>query len=100
MKYSKAIRVAAVSLALSLAMPGQVLAAPEGTVVTGETPEAFQARTGYQLPAGWHYILENNCVILWSDETPVIEADFVETGASGRSGDSGRDRSAAGNRGN
>ena len=79
MKYSKAIRVAAVSLALSLAMPGQVLAAPEGTVVTGETPEAFQARTGYQLPAGWHYILENNCVILWSDETPVIEADFVET---------------------
>ena len=79
MKYSKAIRVAAMSLALSLALPGQAFAVvPEGAVVSGETPEDYQARTGYQLPDGWHYILENNSVVLYGDGTPVIEADFVD----------------------
>lgn len=47
MKYSKAIRVAAMSLALSLALPGQAFAVvPEGAVVSGETPEEYQVRTG------------------------------------------------------
>ena len=79
MKYSKAIRVVAMSLALSLALPGQAFAAvPEGAVVSGETPEDYQFRTGYQLPDGWHYILENNSVVLYGDGTPVIEADFVD----------------------
>ena len=80
MKYSKAIRVAAMSLALSLALPGQAFAVvPEGAVVSGETPEEYQVRTGYQLPDGWHYVLENNSVILYGDGKPVIEADYVET---------------------
>ena len=56
MKYSKAIRVAAMSLALSLAMPGQVFAAPEGAVVTGKHRRLFRRGPGISyLPAGITY---------------------------------------------
>ena len=72
MNYPKAIHVVAMSLALSLAVPGQALASvPEGCAISGESPEAYQARTGYQLPDGWHYILENNCVcLLYTSPSP------------------------------
>lgn len=48
----------------------------EGSQQPGETPEAYEARTGYVLPEGWHYVLdENGFVVLMEDGSPAIEAD-------------------------
>ena len=45
----------------------------------GETPEQYEQRTGYRLPEGHHYVLdENGFVILLEDGTPKIEADQPE----------------------
>ena len=42
----------------------------------GETPEQYEARTGYQLPERHHYVLdENGFVILLEDGSPEIAAD-------------------------
>ena len=47
----------------------------------GETPEAYEARTGYVLPEGWHYLLnESGFVILMEDGSPAIEQDSEEAG--------------------
>src|SRR5699024_9724447 len=40
-----------------------------------ETPEAYEARTGYALPEGYQYVLdENGYVILLENGSPQIEA--------------------------
>ncbi|MFQ9940372.1 MAG: NlpC/P60 family protein, partial [Blautia hansenii] len=44
-----------------------------------ETPEAYEQRTGYQLPEGHHYVLDaNGFVILLEDGSPKVEADQPE----------------------
>ena len=45
----------------------------------GETPEQYEARTGYQLPQGYHYVLdEQGFVVLLEDGSPKIEAEQPE----------------------
>ena len=48
-----------------------------------ETPEQYEERTGYQLPEGYHYVLdENGYVILLDNGSPKIEADDPEAPSS------------------
>ncbi|MEF2877116.1 MAG: NlpC/P60 family protein [Blautia sp.] len=48
-----------------------------------ETPEAYEARTGYVLPEGYHYVLDGNgCVILGEDGQPQIEETPADAPAS------------------
>ena len=88
-------------LAFCMAAPAPVLAAEGGAAQAGteagasaggqeasdteclsETPEAYEQRTGYVLPEGWQYVLdENGCVILNGDGTPQLrEEPSEETG--------------------
>ncbi|SHJ31327.1 peptidoglycan DD-metalloendopeptidase family protein [Hespellia stercorisuis] len=83
MKHKKRIRPMALALAMSMVLSNQAFAAelPDMTrviTVLQETPADFELRTGYQLASGWHYVLDGECVQVYEDETPVIEADEVE----------------------
>lgn len=84
-------KVLALSLAVALAVPGNVWAAepageeasvePEAQAL-GEVPGDYEARTGYVLPEGYHYLLdENGCVTFLEDGSPAIEADQPEAPA-------------------
>lgn len=44
----------------------------EATAEVQETPEQFEARTGYHLPDGYTYVLNNGFVILKADGSPQI----------------------------
>lgn len=44
----------------------------EATAEIQETPEQFEARTGYHLPDGYTYVLNNGFVILQADGSPQI----------------------------
>ena len=44
----------------------------EATAEVQETPEQFEARTGYHLPDGYTYVLNNGYVILQADGSPQI----------------------------
>ncbi len=44
----------------------------EATTEIQETPEQFEARTGYHLPDGYTYVLNNGYVILQADGSPQI----------------------------
>ena len=73
MKFKELKKVLALSVAVSMAVPGNVWAAAPGDQLT---PEAYEAETGYSLAEGHHYILDGNgYVIIQEDGSPVIEAD-------------------------
>ena len=73
MKFKELKKVLALSVAVSMAVPGNVWAAAPGEQLT---PEAYEAETGYSLAEGYHYILDGNgCVIIQEDGSPVVEAD-------------------------
>ena len=73
MKFKELKKVLALSVAVSMAVPGNVWAAAPGDQLT---PEAYEAETGYVLEGGYHYILDGNgYVIIQEDGSPVIEAD-------------------------
>ena len=85
MKLKEVKKVLAFSLAVALAVPGNVWAAepaaeeasvnPEAQA-PGEVPGDYEARTGYVLPEGYHYLLdESGCVTFLEDGSPAIEAD-------------------------
>ena len=85
MKLKEVKKVLAFSLAVTLAVPGNVWAAepaaeeasvnPEAQA-PGEVPGDYEARTGYVLPEGYHYLLdESGCVTFLEDGSPAIEAD-------------------------
>lgn len=91
MKLKEVKKVLALSLAVALAVPGNVWAAepageeasvePEAQAL-GEVPGDYEARTGYVLPEGYHYLLdENGCVTFLEDGSPAIEADQPEAPA-------------------
>ena len=91
MKLKEVKKVLAFSLAVALAVPGNVWAAepageeasvePEAQAL-GEVPGDYEARTGYVLPEGYHYLLdENGCVTFLEDGSPAIEADQPEAPA-------------------
>ena len=91
MKLKEVKKVLALSLAVALAVPGNVWAAepaveeasvnPEEPAI-GEVPGDYEARTGYVLPEGYHYLLdENGCVTFLEDGSPAIEADQPEAPA-------------------
>ena len=91
MKLKEVKKVLALSLAVALAVPGNVWAAepaveeasvnPEEPAI-GEVPGDYEARTGYVLPEGYHYLLDaNGCVTFREDGSPAIEADQPEAPA-------------------
>ena len=91
MKLKEVKKVLALSLAVALAVPGNVWAAepaveeasvnPEEPAI-GEVPGDYEARTGYVLPEGYHYLLDaNGCVTFRGDGSPAIEADQPEAPA-------------------
>lgn len=79
MKLKKLNKVIALAVALVMAVPTTVFAAEpqEGTemVLECETPEEYEARTGYQLPERYHYVLEDGYVLFLEDGSPWIEPD-------------------------
>ena len=85
MKLKEVKKVLAFSLAVALAVPGNVWAAEPAAEETSVNPEAqapgevpgdYEARTGYVLPEGYHYLLdESGCVTFLEDGSPAIEAD-------------------------
>ena len=85
MKLKEVKKVLAFSLAVALAVPGNVWAAepaaeeasvnPEAQA-PGEVPGDYEARTGYVLPEGYHYLFdESGSVTFLEDGSPAIEAD-------------------------
>lgn len=50
---------------------------PEEEPIGRETPEEYEARTGYQLPEGMCYVLEDGFVILLEDGTPLLEEEMT-----------------------
>ena len=100
-------------LALTMALPTPVLAADGGGAAAGgqtadqavsqqaeqpsvqtsvqpETPAAYEQRTGYTLPEGWQYVLdENGYVTLKDDGTPVLQEIPAEPEVTPGPGESG-----------
>ena len=68
----------ACTMTVSMAVPA--VAAQEGetslqmaaAAELQETPEQFEARTGYHLPDGYTYVLNNGFVIIQTDGSPQI----------------------------
>lgn len=76
MKYPKVLQILALATAITVAAPGIVI--PAQASETMETPEEYAGRTGYILPAGYHYVLDGQYVILDESGNPVLEADAPE----------------------
>ena len=75
MKYPKVLQILALTTAITVAAPGIVI--PARASETMETPEEYAGRTGYILPAGYHYMLDGQYVVLDENGNPVLEADAV-----------------------
>ena len=75
MKYPKVLQILALATAITVAAPGIVI--PAQASETMETPEEYAGRTGYILPAGYHYVMDGQYVVLDENGNPVLEADAV-----------------------
>lgn len=73
MKYPKVLQILALATAITVAAPSIVI--PAQASETMETPEEYAGRTGYVLPAGYHYVLDGQYIILDESGNPVLEAD-------------------------
>ncbi len=84
-------------LAVSMAAPVPALAAESAAVLespagaqSGETPAAYEQRTGYTLSEGWQYVLdENGYVTLKADGTPVLQEIPAEPTVTPEPGEAG-----------
>lgn len=112
MKYPKVLQVLAVATAISLAAPGALVSTrASGEAETAETPQEYAARTGYVLPAGFHYVLNGEFIILDEQGNPVLEADSAPAvpeipsedagadGGQGGTGETGGDQGGTGETG-
>ncbi len=75
MKYPKVLQILAVTAAVTVAAPGVVM--PALASETTMTPQEYETQSGYVLPAGYHYILNGEYVVLDEAGVPLIEADPV-----------------------
>lgn len=73
MKYPKVLQILAIAAAVTVAAPSVVIPAHASETVM--TPQEYEAQSGYVLPAGYHYILNGEYVVLDENNAPVIEAD-------------------------
>ncbi len=72
MKYPKVLRMLTLATALTLAVP--CAAVPAHATENRETREEYESRTGYILPEGYEYVLDDIYVILEGDGSPRIQA--------------------------
>ena len=95
LKYKEIKKVLALTMALSLAAPANVFAADVHTSANTnsavevpqelqtpqepETPEQYEKRTGYQLPEGHHYVLDETGYVTFNEDGSVkIESDQTQ----------------------
>ena len=95
LKYKEIKKVLALTMALSLTAPANVFAADVQIPVNNnstvevpqelqipqelETPEQYEKRTGYQLPEGHHYVVDENGYVVFNEDGSVkIEADQTQ----------------------
>ncbi|MFR6328776.1 MAG: hypothetical protein ACLUOI_08095 [Eisenbergiella sp.] len=85
-----------------MAAPVRALAAESAAVLcpggsVRETPAAYEQRTGYTLPEGWQYVLdENGYVTLKDDGTPVLQEIPAEPEVTPGPGESGEETDTPG----